>query len=270
MQEEKSVLRERAGIFAIYLVVLFINAFVDLGHKIIIQNTIFMIYGEQTQLILTAIVNAMILVPFILLFTLSGHLSDKFAKPYIMRWSAFAAVLITLAITYCYYQGAYISAFGFTLLLATQSAIYSPAKYGYIRECLKKAGLSIGNAYVSAVTLTSILLGTVFFSYLFELYLGLKEYTTPEEILFHIAPVGWVLVGLSVVELLATFGVRFYATKFSEVKLSIQKTDNAALLNEQYSSHKRKPSYLVFDMGNGHFLGNVSKPCCSYSCPCES
>ena len=81
MQEEKSVLRERAGIFAIYLVVLFINAFVDLGHKIIIQNTIFMIYGEQTQLILTAIVNAMILVPFILLFTLSGHLSDKFAKP---------------------------------------------------------------------------------------------------------------------------------------------------------------------------------------------
>ena len=127
MQEEKSVLRERAGIFAIYLVVLFINAFVDLGHKIIIQNTIFMIYGEQTQLILTAIVNAMILVPFILLFTLAGHLSDKFAKPHIMRWSAFAAVLITLAITYCYYQGAYKSAFGFTLLLATQSAIYSPS-----------------------------------------------------------------------------------------------------------------------------------------------
>jgi hypothetical protein len=38
MQEEKSVLRERAGIFAIYLVVLFINAFVDLGHKIIIPE----------------------------------------------------------------------------------------------------------------------------------------------------------------------------------------------------------------------------------------
>ena len=123
MQEEKSVLRERAGIFAIYLVVLFINAFVDLGHKIIVQNTIFMIYDERTQLILTPILNALVLIPFVLLFTLSGHLSDKFAKPLIMRWSAFAAVLITLAITYCYYQGAYKSAFGFTLLLATQSAI---------------------------------------------------------------------------------------------------------------------------------------------------
>ena len=39
MEEGKSVLRERAGVFAIYLVILFINAFVDLGHKIIIQNT---------------------------------------------------------------------------------------------------------------------------------------------------------------------------------------------------------------------------------------
>ena len=55
MQEEKSVLRERAGIFAIYLVVLFLNAFVDLGHKIIVQNTIFVIYDEKTQLILTPI-----------------------------------------------------------------------------------------------------------------------------------------------------------------------------------------------------------------------
>ena len=80
MQEDQQIGRERSIIFSIYLVAVFLNAFVDLGHKIIIQNTIFMIYGEQTQLILTAIVNAMILVPFILLFTVSGYLSDKFAK----------------------------------------------------------------------------------------------------------------------------------------------------------------------------------------------
>jgi acyl-[acyl-carrier-protein]-phospholipid O-acyltransferase/long-chain-fatty-acid--[acyl-carrier-protein] ligase len=182
------------------------------------------------QLILTPIVNAMILVPFILLFTLSGYLSDKFAKPHIMRWSAFAAVLITLSITYCYYHGLYKSAFGFTLVLATQSAIYSPAKYGYIRECLKKSGLSIGNAYVQAITLTSILLGTLIFTKFFSLGFNGEEtqllkmhLMTPEEILLRIAPVGWILVGLSMIELLATFGVRFYATKFSKVKLSFQK-----------------------------------------------
>ena len=103
MEESKTISRERSIVFSIYLVAVFLNAFVDLGHKIIIPNTIFMIYGEQQQLILTAIVNAMILIPFIMLFTMSGYLSDKFAKTSIMRFSAFSAVLITLAITYCYY-----------------------------------------------------------------------------------------------------------------------------------------------------------------------
>ena len=126
MQEDQQIGRERSIIFSIYLVAVFLNAFVDLGHKIIIQNTIFMIYGEQQQIILTAVVNAMILVPFILLFTVSGYLSDKFAKTRIMRYSAFSAVLITLAITYCYYNGLYQVAFGLTLLLATQSAARSP------------------------------------------------------------------------------------------------------------------------------------------------
>ena len=223
MQEDQQIGRERSIIFSIYLVAVFLNAFVDLGHKIIIQNTIFMIYGEQQQIILTAVVNAMILVPFILLFTVSGYLSDKFAKTRIMRYSAFSAVLITLAITYCYYNGLYQVAFGLTLLLATQSAIYSPAKMGYIKECLSKAGLSKGNAFHSSVVLIAILLGTVLFSKLFEVYLGSMELATPEAILMQIAPVGWVLVGLSLIEFLATLGVRFYPTKLSQVGLSIKK-----------------------------------------------
>jgi hypothetical protein len=138
MTNPSVTLKERSGVFSIYLVVLFINAFVDLGHKITIQNTIFKIYDEQTQIILTTLVNGLVLLPFVLFFTLSGYLSDRFAKPTIMRWSAFAAVLITLGITYSYYQGEYVLAFGFTLLIAIQSAIYSPAKYGYIKECLGK------------------------------------------------------------------------------------------------------------------------------------
>ena len=72
MEESQPISRERSLVFTIYLVAVFLNAFVDLGHKIIIQNTIFMIYGEQQQIILTAVVNAMILVPFILLLQCLG------------------------------------------------------------------------------------------------------------------------------------------------------------------------------------------------------
>ena len=255
MQEDQQIGRERSIIFSIYLVAVFLNAFVDLGHKIIIQNTIFMIYGEQQQIILTAIVNAMILVPFILLFTVSGYLSDKFAKTRIMRYSAFSAVLITLAITYCYYNGLYQVAFGLTLLLATQSAIYSPAKMGYIKECLSKAGLSKGNAYHSSVVLIAILMGTVFFSYLFEVYLGTMDLTTPEEILIQIAPVGWVLVGLSLVEFLATLGVRFYPIKLSAVEFSIKKLASFHYLANNLKAMRNNEIVWYSILGTAIFWG---------------
>mgnify|MGYP000666044171 FL=1 len=255
MQEDQQIGRERSIIFSIYLVAVFLNAFVDLGHKIIIQNTIFMIYGEQQQIILTAVVNAMILVPFILLFTVSGYLSDKFAKTRIMRYSAFSAVLITLAITYCYYNGLYQVAFGLTLLLATQSAIYSPAKMGYIKECLSKAGLSKGNAYHSSVVLIAILMGTVFFSYLFEVYLGTLQLETPEEILMQIAPVGWVLVGLSLVEFLATLGVRFYPIKLSKVEFSIKKLASFHYLANNLKAMRNNEIVWYSILGTAIFWG---------------
>ena len=255
MQENQEIDKGRGLIFSIYLVAVFLNAFVDLGHKIIIQNTIFMIYGEQQQIILTAIVNAMILVPFILLFSVSGYLSDKFAKTRIMRYSAFSAVLITLAITYCYYNGLYQIAFGFTLLLATQSAIYSPAKMGYIKECLSKAGLSRGNAFHSSVVLIAILMGTVFFSYLFEVYLGAMEATTPEEILMKIAPVGWVLVGLSIVEFLATLGTRFYPAKLITTQLSFTKLVSFKYLTNNFKAMRSNEIVWYSILGTAIFWG---------------
>lgn len=118
--------------FLPYLAMAFLNAFVDLGHKIIIQNTLFKTYEGDLQITLTAIVNALILLPFVLLFTPSGCLSDKYPKPRVMRISAWAAVGLTLAITACYRLGWFWPAFAMTFLLAVQSALYSPAKYGFI------------------------------------------------------------------------------------------------------------------------------------------
>ncbi len=191
--------------FLPFLYILFLNAFVDLGHKIIIQNTIFKIHDGQTQIILTAIVNGLILLPFILLFAPSGFLSDRFAKPRVMRFTALAVVALTLLITLFYYMGWYHAAFAMTLLLAVQSAIYSPAKYGYIKELVGKDLLAQANAVVQAVTIIAILAGIFLFSILFEMFLSGKHYTNEQEILLLIAPIGWVLVGCAVVELLFTF-----------------------------------------------------------------
>jgi acyl-[acyl-carrier-protein]-phospholipid O-acyltransferase/long-chain-fatty-acid--[acyl-carrier-protein] ligase len=188
--------------FLAFIGVAFINAFVDLGHKIIVQNTLFKSYEGPEQIILTAIVNSLILLPFILLLSPAGFISDRFSKPLVMRWSARIAVMLTLIITLSYYQGWFELAFTMTLFLALQSALYSPAKYGFIRELVGTDNLSKGNAWIQSATMVAILSGIVVFSLLFEILLT-DLYITGEDpavILQHIAPLGWALVLATVVE----------------------------------------------------------------------
>lgn len=182
-----------------YLLVIFLNAFTDLGHKIIIQNTIFKVYDGELQIILTAIVNALIILPFIIAFSPTGFLADRFPKNEIMKYSALFAVVITLAITYSYYNGHFYMAFCFTFLLAFQSAIYGPAKYGYIKELVGVKYISSGNGAVQAVTTVAILGGMLFYTVLFENVLK-DSFTTKEDILTTIAPIGWLLVLGSIIQ----------------------------------------------------------------------
>ncbi|GAA5216142.1 acyl-[ACP]--phospholipid O-acyltransferase [Corallincola platygyrae] len=188
-----------------YLVMVFLNAFVDLGHKIVIQNTIFKTYDGTTQVVLTAIINALILLPFILLFSPSGFISDKYPKHRVMQFSAWAAVVVTLGITACYYLGWFWAAFALTFLLALQSAIYSPAKYGYIKELLGKERLARGNGAVQAITTISILGGIFAYSILFEMRLSGVDIQQKSQLLQEIAPLGWSLVAFSIVELLMAY-----------------------------------------------------------------
>jgi len=197
--------------FIPFILIIFLNAFVDLGHKILIQNTVFKIYDDQTQIILTAIVNGLILLPFILLFSPAGYLSDKHQKPLIMKVSAAVAVALTLLITLSYYLGWFHFAFAMTFMLAVQSAFYSPAKYGYIKELTGKEQLATANAVVQAVTIVAILFGIFAFSVFFEQLLAGVSYENESQLLQAIAPLGWILVICASLELL--FAMRLPARK---------------------------------------------------------
>lgn len=187
------VLRTRG--FFVFITMTFLNAFVDLGHKILIQNTVFKLYDGQEQVILSTLVNALILLPFILLFTPTGFLSDKYSKVKVMRYSAWAGLTIVLLITLSYYFGWFWFSFGLTFLLAIRSAFYSPAKMGYIRELLGDKQLPQGNAFAQSIVTVAIMLGTLCFSILFELRLPDNQtLTNPKEILQYLAPLGWLLV----------------------------------------------------------------------------
>ncbi len=210
------------GLFT-FLAVAFLNAFVDLGHKIIIQNTIFKNYDGPELVVLTSIVNALILLPFILLFTPTGYISDKYAKNKVMRASAWVAFCITILITFAYYQGWFWFSFGMTFLLALQSAFYSPAKYGYVKGLVGDRRLAQANGLLQAATTTGILLGTFFFSILFEKMIVGFEITDKNSLIELIAPLGWALIVLSFIELILAY--RLPETDKDNTKMRFQWDD---------------------------------------------
>ena len=115
----KNIFKQKGAIA--FIIVIFLNAIVDLGDKIILQNAIFKIYNGKTQIVLTAFVNELILLPFITLFTPAGFLSDKFSKSMILRDSSkFALGLVTL-IAGSYFLGLFELALFLTFLLAFTS-----------------------------------------------------------------------------------------------------------------------------------------------------
>ncbi|MEE4660888.1 MAG: acyl-[ACP]--phospholipid O-acyltransferase [Halieaceae bacterium] len=226
--------------FVPYMSILFLNAFVDLGHKIIIQNTIFKTYDGQQQIVLTAIVNAFILLPFIMLFSPAGYLSDRYPKPRVIRWTAFASIGATLLITLCYYQGWFWGAFGLTLVLATQSAFYSPAKYGYIRELVGAENLAAANGLVQATTITAILMGTFVFSGAFETLLPNTGSFGTGDIVALIAPIGWALVALAALQWLISLRLVLTRTERTRRDFELEHylklhylRENLALLGER-------------------------------------
>ena len=206
--------------FLPFMIILFINAIVDIGHKITIQNVLLKSFDGETLIILSAVINAMILIPFVLLFSPSGYISDKFSKTKVIRYAAWAAVGLTSLITISYFQGWFYAAFGLTFILAIQSAIYSPAKYGLIKELSGVKNLGTANGMVQAVTIMAILLSSIIFSVIFETYY--QESLDPNTILQTIAPIGFILIGLSIFELISTYKLPIFEVKEKKEKFEMK------------------------------------------------
>ncbi|MDR2789492.1 MAG: acyl-[ACP]--phospholipid O-acyltransferase [Campylobacteraceae bacterium] len=198
--------------FLPFLLIMFINASVDLAHKITIQNVLIKSFDGNTLVILVAIINAMILLPFIFLFSPAGFINDKFSKTTVIRYAALTAIALTLLILFAYYQGWFIFAFAMTFLLAVQSAFYSPAKYGLIKRFAGVEKLSLANGVIQALTIIAILLSSFIFSAIFEKYY-MQGVTDPNTILSHMSPIGILLVILSSLEAFFAFKIPFFSTE---------------------------------------------------------
>ena len=190
--------------FTPFIIVTFINAFIDLGHKILMLNILYKAFDQSQHLIYNSIANGLIILPFVLLFSPSGFLSDKFPKNKILRYGSFANMLLLTIILVFYYIGFFWGAFYATLFMGMQAAVYSPAKYGYIKELVGKENLTWGNGIVQAMAIIAMLGGMIFFSALFE-RLYVHGISNPNDIIQQMFPLAILLLIFGGLEFILSF-----------------------------------------------------------------
>lgn len=200
--------------FLPYLAIAFLNASVDLAHKITIQNVLLKSFEGNTLVVLTALINAMILLPFIFLFSPSAFINDKFCRTKVIRWSSLAAVGISAAILFSYMIGEFYLAFGLTLILAAQSAVYSPAKYSIIKSIVGTENIGLANGVIQALTIVAILFSSFAFSIFFEGYYVPSN--DPNEVLQSVWVIGVALVVFSALEAFFAFKIPFFPQETEE------------------------------------------------------
>ncbi len=190
-----------------FLFVVFCNVVVDVAHKVFLQNIAFKIFDGSTQVIWISIINAMIIIPFLLLFTLSGYLSDKYNKKNILIYGAVSSFTLSVLMIFAYMSSNFYIAMITLVALAIQSAIYSPAKFGLIIDIYGKKNLSSGNSALQATSIIAILFSIASASFFFEAFYNannLIELQTKEELLTAILPLTYYILPVAFLEMVVS------------------------------------------------------------------
>lgn len=100
------------------------------------------------------------IVPYFLFSALSGQLADKIDKALLIRAVKLAEVLIMALGAAAFLLGSLPLLMTTLFLMGSQSAFFSPAKYGILPSHLREDELIPGNSLIEAGTFGAILLGT--------------------------------------------------------------------------------------------------------------
>ncbi|MGE3953973.1 MAG: MFS transporter [Parachlamydiales bacterium] len=153
----------------------FLNATQFLGalnDNIFRLTTVFLgigLLGEGKTNLIVLIAGAFFVAPFILFSLPSGTLADRISKRTILVAMKGAEVIImALGMASFYYQTLW-GAYAVLFLMAAQSAVFGPAKYGIVPELVSREKIAIANGILTGATVIATILGVLLASLLTDL-----------------------------------------------------------------------------------------------------
>lgn len=136
---------------------------------------------------IVTLASAALVIPYLLFSPLAGRLAKIYKKRRIVVWAKFAEMLIMLVASAGFLLHSTVLVLMSILLMGLQSALFSPSKYGLIRDIGGEEGISYGSGAMEMFAFVGILTGTLMAAFLSEsvdlVYLCL--------ILFGVSLFGW-------------------------------------------------------------------------------
>ena len=124
----------------------------------------------MTQSQLISAVSAALVLPYLLLSPYSGEIAERFEKQKIVRLMKLLEIpIVALASIGFLIESVWVVLLA-VLLMGMQSCLYSPAKYGLIRDVEGERGVAFGSGMFEMMAFLGILIGTLLAAYLSDNY----------------------------------------------------------------------------------------------------
>ena len=168
----------------------FLGAFNDNAFKILIALLAIRMLSQEAATQFISLIGALFIVPFIMFSPYAGFCADRFTKRSVIVVTKIAEIVIMTAGLIALMNGNLVFAAFVLFLMTTQSAFFSPAKYGILPEILDEENLSKGNGFLQMWTFLAIILGSAFGGQMSHMFHG-NAYRTSYVLIF-LAAVGTV------------------------------------------------------------------------------
>lgn len=164
----KKWIEEKITCFTYLNAAQFLGVLNDNIYKFLIAFFLIGLEGPEHSATILAVTGAIYVIPFLLFSSPSGTLADRYSKSRIIVLTKLLEVITMtlglLGFLFHWRFGSYLVLF----LMSTQSAIFSPSKYGIIPEIIHEDKISKANGLINFFTYLAIIFGTFFAAFIVQ------------------------------------------------------------------------------------------------------
>ena len=152
-----------------------IGAFNDNAMKAMLPVMAAVQFGKATMDPVNQQVSILLIVPFVLFAPLAGWISDRFSKRSVIRYTLLAQLLGLGVLGFAFHDESLEFALAGFFILSVQSAFFSPAKKGILKELVGSDRLGKAVGFMEMLTMVGILGGAFLGAYTFDRLIEFRE-----------------------------------------------------------------------------------------------